>query len=105
METFVYWLGATVACQMCAAGAFKDFGGASEAAHLVLAFIGGALGWLLLIGITIWGCCITTWWHPIVAYIVGALVGGFVSAIPGVNVLLGVLGFVVALITTIVQMI
>lgn len=67
----------TSVMQALAAHLYVNFRGSSRSAYMYLSIVGG-LGGLLTFVLFIWACFLTTWWIPVLAYIIAYFAGCFV---------------------------
>lgn len=73
MESFIITLFLTIVCNFFAMRRYKEFRGASRTLYNYLMFSSGIGTTLVYIAVIV--CCfLTTWWIPIVAFIVARLV-------------------------------
>ena len=77
MESFIATLALTTICNFFAFRRCREFKGASRGLYNYLTFV-SSIGSLLTITTVILSCFYTTWWLPIVAYIVANTVAAII---------------------------
>ena len=73
MESFIITLALTIICNFFAMRRYKEFKGASRKLYDYLLFSSG-IGTTLVYISTITACFITTWWIPIVAFLLARVI-------------------------------
>ena len=90
MKVFIYLIAATSILQFLAAHLYMNFKGSSRAYYSYLSLITG-FGGLLKYALFIWACFVTTWWIPIVAYLVAWFVSMFIPPFPKLELIASLL--------------
>lgn len=73
MDSFIITLALTVICNFFAMRRFRGFNGASSSAYYYLMFSAN-IGTLLVYGLVIASCFITTWWVPLLAVLIANVI-------------------------------